>query len=73
LIANLPFGNKYDGGEGFLQKFFDKITDTKDLNKVVILYPEIAVHPKWQLTRKFPLQVLGYETFVLVFKRKTGE
>lgn len=72
IITNLPFGNKYEINEDFIQKFFNKLDEIPELKKVVILFPEIIKSPKWQMTRKFPVQVLGYPVYVMVFRRVNG-
>jgi 23S rRNA G2445 N2-methylase RlmL len=71
IITNLPFGNKYEINEDFIKEFFLKSFDVKDLNQIVILFPEAVESYSWQLTRKFPVQILGYPAFILVYKRKT--
>lgn len=72
LISNLPFGNKYEINEDFIKQFFEKVHGIKEIKRIVILFPEAIESPTWQLTRKFPVQVLGYPAFIQVFQRLKG-
>jgi 23S rRNA G2445 N2-methylase RlmL len=70
LISNLPFGNKYEINEEFVQQFFEKVADTKQINRIVLLFPELVESETWQMTRKFPIQLLGYEAYIAVYQRR---
>lgn len=70
LISNLPFGNIYEINESFIKDFFEKVTATKEVEKLVILFPEILESENWQMTRKFAIQVLGFPAYILVYQRR---
>jgi 23S rRNA G2445 N2-methylase RlmL len=79
VISNLPFGNKYEINERFIQDFMVKVDETKQITKLVLLFPDLIsdtdwfyrrnFNEKWQLTRKFPVQVLGFPAFIQVLKK----
>ena len=69
IISNLPFGNKYEKNEAFIDDFFEKCTSIQNLKTITLLYTEIPQDFNWQLTRKFSVQVLGYPAYILVYKR----
>lgn len=69
LISNLPFGNKYFAGDDFVQRFFDKVNSIPRIKKLAVLYPEILENRKWQLTRRFEIQLLGYPVWMQVLQK----
>lgn len=70
LISNLPFGLKYEINEDFVQKFFEKVAEINEIKKLVILFPELVESETWQLTRKFPVQILGLDAYIAVYQRR---
>jgi len=70
LITNLPFGNRYAIDENFVGDFWNKVNDIDQIKQVVILYPDLVEFAGWQLTRKFPLQILGFSAYLCVYKRR---
>jgi 23S rRNA G2445 N2-methylase RlmL len=71
LITNLPFGNQYEINPQFAQQFFEKLAGIAQIKKIVILFPAVVDNPKWQLTRKFPVQILGFAAVIGVYQRRT--
>lgn len=73
IISNLPFGSQYTINPGFAQEFFNKLSSIPQIKKVVILFPEVIDNSKWQLTRKFPVQILGFAAIIGVYQRRSKE
>ncbi len=70
IITNLPFGNIYQIDKDFITKIFQHVTENQKIGRLVLLFPEIVEMAEWQLTRKFPVQVLGYPSNILVYRRR---
>lgn len=71
IVSNLPFGNQFEISEDFIQRFFDKVSQIKGLERVIILFPLKVQSATWQVHRIFKLEVLGREVYLQVLKRWT--
>lgn len=69
VISNLPFGNKYGIEEEFISNFWKKVNATKQLSRLVILFPVVLENKNWQKVREFPVQVLGYPAYITVYHK----
>ncbi len=71
IICNLPFGHQYSTEINFINHFFMKLTAIPQVRKVVLLYPDLTEdYTDWQLTRKFPVRVLGRDAWLMVLQKR---
>lgn len=70
IITDPPFGKAHEADESIVLKIIQKASTIKNLQTMIILHPQIYKGDDWQITRIFPVQVLGYQAYIARYEKR---
>jgi tRNA G10 N-methylase Trm11 len=70
IITDPPFGKAHEAEDSLVLKIIEKANTIKNLQTMVILHPQIYKGEDWQITRIFPVQVLGFQAYITRYEKR---